>query len=307
MDSILVATGGGCQVFSGNGSSKLELPGKIVWAIAPEPGGACVAIVNDREIWRRSAAAEWSHVATAEIALASIVSVNGKAFAGTMNGAEMIIAGPNNKLESLPGFQNCPGREKWVGNGPPLHVRSLAATASGDAILAAVHVGGIPRTTDGGKTWLPTINIMFDVHEVCSHATTPLVAAAAAVGLCVSHDGGKKWTTIKEGLELTNSLAVAVLENEVLFSIQDGPFAARSQIWRWPIGASRVELVRNGLPEYLKGKVDTGHLAAGRGRAAVVDGGGDLWLSKSGSTDWERVATDLNDAFSVQILPCPFC
>ena len=33
-------------------------------------------------------------------------------------------------------------------------------------VLAAVHVGGIPRSTDGGETWAPTVPIEYDVHEV---------------------------------------------------------------------------------------------------------------------------------------------
>jgi hypothetical protein len=60
--------------------------------------------------------------------------------------------------------------------------------------------------------------------------------------------------------------------------------------------------VRQGLPGWLKGKVDTGHIAANRSQAVVVDGGGDLWLSEGGSAGWQRIATDLRDAYGVQIL-----
>jgi len=61
-----------------------------------------------------------------------------------------------------------------------------------------------------------------------------------------------------DGLELKDSLAVAVLENEVLFSVQDGPFAKCSQVWRWRIGSKGLEAVRNGLPEWLEGKLRVG-------------------------------------------------
>ena len=301
MPLVLVATGAGCRVFSGDGGDTVELPDRFVWAIAHDIEGGCVAIVDGKEIWRRSASGEWSPVATAEVALASIASLNGKIFAGSMEGAVMVSVTSSNEVEHLIGFDNVPGRSAWFGNGPPLHVRSLTATADGGAILAAVHVGGIPRSTDGGKTWAPTIPIEFDVHEVRAHPSSPLVAAAAAVGLCVSKDDGQNWIVMADGLELTNSLAVAVLPEEVLFSIQDGPFAERSQIWRWPINGQRVEQVRQGLPPWLKGKVDTGHIAAHNGQAALVDGGGDLWLSRVGSTGWDRIATGLQHAFGVQI------
>ena len=105
-----------------------------------------------------------------------------------------------------------------------------------------------------------------------------------------------------DGLELKDSLAVAVLENEVLFSVQDGPFAKCSQVWRWRIGSKGLEAVRNGLPEWLEGKVDTAQIAASVGRVAIVDGGGNLWLSNAGSCGWERIATNLLYAFGVLIV-----
>ncbi len=302
MASVLVATSTGCRVFSGDGDGKIEISDRPVWAMAPDIGGAFLAIVDGKDIWRRSANAEWLIVATSDITLASIAFVNGKIFAGSMAEAVMFGITPSNDVERLTGFDNVPGRSEWFGNGPPLHVRALTATADGDVILAAVHVGGIPRSTDGGKTWAPTIPVKFDVHEVRAHTSSPIVAAAAAVGLCVSHNGGRDWNVIADGLEVTNSLAVAVLPDEVLFSIQDGPFAVRSQIWRWQINGQRMEQVRQGLPPWLKGKVDTGHIAANKEQAAIVDGGGDLWLSKVGSTGWERIATDLQDAYGVHIL-----
>jgi hypothetical protein len=302
MASVLVATGNGCRVFSSDSDQQIELPGRCVWAIARDISGGCVAIVDGTEIWRRSLDAQWSLVATTDGALASIASVNGQIFAGLMEEAAMVTITPGNEVEGVTGFDSAPGRSEWFANGPPLHVRSITATRYGGAIMAAVHVGGIPRSTDGGKTWAPTIPVEFDVHEVRAHRSSPFVAAAAAVGLCVSNDDGRSWHVIAEGLELTDSLAVAVLRGEVLFSIQDGPFADRSQIWRWPINGQRIEQVQEGLPLWLKGKVDTGHIAAGKGRAAVVDGGGDLWLSRVGSTGWDRIATDLEYAFGVQIL-----
>jgi len=289
-------------VFSRDSAARLELPGRYISAIADDIGGGCVAIVDGNEIWRRGAGADWSQVATADLTLASIASVNGKIFAGSMEDAVMLSITSSNEVEHLIGFDDVPGRSEWFGNGPPLHVRAITGTPDGGAIMAAVHVGGIPRSTDGGKTWAPTIPIELDVHEVRAHPSSPVVAAAAAVGLVVSNDDGLNWSVIADGLEDTDSLAVAVLQDEVLFSIQDGPFAERSQVWRWRIGGQRLEQVRQGLPLWLKGKVDTGHIAANNGQAAVVDRGGELWLSRAGSTGWERIATDLHDAFGVQIL-----
>jgi hypothetical protein len=156
---------------------------------------------------------------------------------------------------------------------------------------------------DRGETWRPTIPVNFDVHEVRAHPSrSNVVAAAAAVGLCLSSDGGRNWNLITQGLDLTNSLAVAVLEDEVLFSIQDGPFAKRSQVWRCPIRDRRAEQLREGLPEWMDGKVDTAHISAAGRQAAILDGGGNLWLSETALSGWERIAAELPYAWGLLML-----
>jgi hypothetical protein len=308
MATILVATSGGCRVFaSGGGELAKELVGLHVGFLAREPARSCLAILNDREIWRREILGAWSMFAKCRVPLQSLASGDGLIFAGGLDEALLLRFLANGKGRRLVGFDATPGRGEWFAGGPPLGVRSLAVAADGAAgvmaVLAAVHVGGIPRSLDRGLSWAPTIPVMFDVHELSIHPGRPgFVAAACAVGLAVSHDGGLRWSLITEGLDETNSLAVAALAEEVLFSIQDGPFAKRSQIWRWRQGARRAEQVRDGLPEWLEGKVDTGHIAAGGGRAAVVDGGGNLWLSREGSVGWERIAGGLGSVFGVAIV-----
>jgi hypothetical protein len=236
--------------------------------LAREFGGNCLAVVDEKEIWRRINGA-WSQVASSDLSLQSIISVDGTIFAGGLDEAAMIRISLGGQAERLKGFDNVPRRKEWFAGGPPLGVRALTATADGSALLAAVHVGGIPYSSDKGETWTPTVPVMFDVHEVRAHPTSSnIVAAAAAVGLCKSHDGGRNWTVFSEGFDKASSLAVAVLQDEILFSIQDGPFAKRSQVWRWRISEERAEQVRDGLPEWLDGKVDTAQIAAGRGRAA---------------------------------------
>jgi hypothetical protein len=239
----------------------------------------------------------------AAICLQSITSVGGIIFGGAMNEAAIVRITPNGDGERLKSFDKVRGRSEWFAGGPPLGVRALTGTADDAVVLAAVHVGGIPRSSDRGETWTPTIPIAFDVHEVRAHPSrSNIVAAATAVGLCMSHDSGRNWKVLSEGLEIKNSLAVAVLHDEVLFGISDGPLAQRSQVWRWRMGGEVLEQVSDGLPQWLEGKIDTGWIAAGGGRTALLDGGGNLWLSKTGSTGWERIAADLPYSFGLLIL-----
>jgi hypothetical protein len=300
---MLVATQSGVRCFSSDGKGTTELANRSISALAAEAGGTCLAVVDDRDIWRRDASGAWSKVAETGISLQSIASVEGAIFAGGMDEAAMLRISASGEVERLTSFENVSGRGEWFAGGPPLGVRGLAATADAAVILAAVHVGGIPRSTDRGESWSPTIPIMFDVHEVRAHRTRPdLIAAATAVGLCVSQDKGATWQVFSEGLEIANSLAVAVLDEEVLFSIQDGPFAKRSQIWRWKFGGAVVEQVREGLPEWLEGKVDTNWIAANQSRTAILDGAGNLWLSQAGSIGWRRIATGLPYSFGLLVL-----
>lgn len=301
MSIVLVATGAGCMQFDGSGQSKVDFAGRQVCALAEESGGGCLAVVDGNEIWRR-ADGGWTQLMTINDCLASITCFDDKIFAATAEPA-MVCISANGKVERLTGFDKIDGRSEWFAQGPPLHVRALTATADGSAIMAAVHVGGIPRSTDGGKTWAPTIPVMHDVHEVRAHQSLPnIVAAATAYGLCLSQDGGLSWTMFAEGLEVTHALAVAVLNDEVLFSVQEDPFAKRSQVWRWKNGGEGIEQVRDGLPEWLNGKVDTAQIGAGDGRAAIVDGGGNLWLSEEGSRAWQRIATQVPYPLGILVL-----
>lgn len=97
-------------------------------------------------------------------------------------------------------------------------------------LLANVHVGGIPRSVDGGATWQPTIEIDSDVHEVRAHPNRPgMVAAAAAIGLCTSSDGGATWEVEQRGLHALHCSAVAFAGDDILVSAAADPFAPRAR------------------------------------------------------------------------------
>jgi hypothetical protein len=303
MTTVLVATSNGCRVFTERGQGMLELPGEPVYALTREAPDYAIAVIRGTEVWRRAPPGSWTRLGAAERNIGSLAVHRECVFAGYRDEAAVVRISPNGKAQQVRGFDEMPGREEWFSQGPPLNIRSLTSTADNSALMATVHVGGIPRSTDGGKTWLPTLPVTHDVHETRAHPTRPnMVAAAAAVGFCASLDAGATWNVISEGLDPPYSLATAWIEDEALFSIQDGPFAKRARICRWRIGESRAEGVTDGLPDWLEGTVDTGHIAAGDGRAAIMDGGGTLWLSGAGSRDWKPIATGVQKVLSVLVL-----
>jgi hypothetical protein len=64
---------------------------------------------------------------------------------------------PDGTQQYLTVFDAVAGRDRWKSGvaiidgklmGPPLGIRSMAATCDGAVLLANVHVGGVPRSTD---------------------------------------------------------------------------------------------------------------------------------------------------------------
>ena len=172
-------------------------------------------------------------------------------------------------------------------------------------LLANVHVGGIPRSVDGGVTWQPTIDIDSDVHEVRAHPNRPgVVVAAAAAGLCTSSDGGATWAVEQAGLHASHCYAVAFAGDDVLVSAAADPFAPKSAIYR----PRRMDehgplvMVAGGLPAWLDGIVDTGCIATHGSAVAVADMGGNLYVSADTGRTWSRQADGIPTPSSVLIV-----
>jgi len=308
MTAVLVATRDGCRVFSETGQAGLELAGAPVQALAATGIRNALAIVSSTQVWMRQSPASgtafgpasWQLIADTGRNLQSLACHRDAIFAGGDDEPFLLRVSINGATARVESFDEVPGREQWHSQGPPLGIRALAATCDDSTLLATVHVGGIPRSNDGGKTWAPTVPVAWDVHETRAHPNRPeVIASASAAGFLISLDSGVTWNVISEG---NYALAVSMLADEALFSIQDGPFAQRAQIWRWHIGDSTAEPVRDGLPEWLEGKVDSHHIAANSERAALVDGAGNVWLSSEGSKGWQVIARNLRYTRAVLLL-----
>jgi hypothetical protein len=261
---------------------------------------------------QRSADGTWRTIAVSESELSCSVRVRREIYVGT-DDAEVLRLGANGNLERLSGFADVPGRDTWYAGtaivdgkllGPPLGIRSITVTCDGTALLANVHVGGIPRSIDGGATWHPTININEDVHEVRAHDTRPnVVIAAAATGLCISRDGGETWSVEREGLHAPHCSAVAFAGTDVVVAASEDPFAAQGGIYRRPLDGSGPLLpAGGGLPRWFDGVVDTTCIATHASTLALADRGGNLYLSEDAGQTWSRMADGLPAPSSILIV-----
>ncbi|MDQ1534638.1 MAG: hypothetical protein QOF28_2399, partial [Actinomycetota bacterium] len=305
--AVLVATIDGYHVLTSAGEHHVALGGHEVEALTPGPRGTWIAVVDRHEIWQHGDDGEWRPLASTDFDLTCLVTVGDVVFAGAV-GAHVLRLDDDGALQSLAGFDAAPSRDEWYPVGSALEVRSVSATADQQSLFANVHVGGIVRSDDGGHSWRATIDVDADVHEVKAHPTSSeIVMAAAAVGLCVSRDGGRRFEVVDRGLHATYARAIAFDGDDVLVSVSDGPFTRRSAIYRGPVDGvgideTGLELVRDGLPEWLDGNVDTRCLAAGAGRLALADGSGALWVTAAGERRWSLAADRLSRVTAVVVV-----
>jgi hypothetical protein len=307
--TVLVATWRDGLIAIADGNSVHELKGQPVRGLTSDGENGTFAVVGGHTLRQRSASGAWRTIAVSESDLSCIVTVANELYVGT-DDAKILRLGAGGHLENVGGFADVPGRDTWYSGaaliggkllGPPLGIRSMTATCDGGALLVNVHVGGIPRSTDGGATWNPTIEINDDVHEVRAHVARPdIVMAAAASGLCISRDGGATWRIERNGLPAHYCSAVAFAGTDVVVAASEDHFAARGGVYRRPLDEPGPLLpVGGGLPQWLDGIVDTACMATHASTLALADRGGNVYLSKDNGKTWSRIAEGLATPSSV--------
>jgi len=287
-----------------------ELAGRSIQAMAPDGRGGALAVVDGNSLQRRAPGGTWTTLATAEN-LACCVATGDAIYVGT-NEPSVLRVDADGKIEKTGSFGHVAGRDTWYAGsaivdgkrvGPPLGVRSIAATPDASAVLANIHVGGIPRSIDRGATWQPTIDVATDVHEVRFHPARPnIVAAASALGLCISTDGGVTWDVDNRGLHASHCSAVAFVGDDVLVSASINPFIPEGALYRRGVD-DHGPLVRvtGGLPEWLGAKVDTRCIAVQGSNLAIADMSGVLHVSADSGRTWTRHADNIPMPSSVLI------
>src|SRR5215213_4037003 len=298
--SVLVTTVDGYRIFTSSGKELVSLEGHRVEHFTPGPDGTFLAVIDRHEVWSHGTDGEWTALAKSDATLTAVVAAGEAVFAGT-NDAHVLRLAPSGAFEPLRGFDTVAGRDQWHRVGSPLQVRTMTATADGGAVLVNVHVGGIPRSVDGGATWQPTLAVDDDVHQVLAHPTRPeIVVAAASVGLCSSHDGGATWSASTDGLDLTYARGVAFVDEEVVITVSEGPWASRAEVYRAPVDGGAAIRVMGGLGD-LHGNVDSRCVASDGKVVALADGDGNVWRSAGGFEGFEQIAAGVDGVTGVTV------
>jgi hypothetical protein len=288
MARILVGAADGLHVFDDGHEVGLEHAGRRVTALAR--GGEELWAILDLEEVRRTEGGHWTpwSVTLLNGSLTCISATRAGVLAGQSEAHLDRVSGTG--LEVVQGFEAVDGRDGWYTpwGGPP-DTRSIAEDEH--AVYVNVHVGGIPRSRDGGGTWEPTIDVDADVHRVW--AGPPGVLAACAHGLAVSRDGGDTWTMRSEGLHASYMRGVAVAGETVLVSASTGPRGGRAAVYRGPLGGEAFERCSTGLPEWFDGNVDSAWLDATTELAAFGTEDGRVFASVDEGRSWDEVASAL--------------
>jgi hypothetical protein len=273
-----------------------ELADQSVRSLVADGRGGVLAIVGGHSLYRRSPDGEWRAIAKSEFKLSCCTAIGAAVFLGT-DDARILRVDPDGAQQCLTGFDAVAGRDRWYAGsaivdgkrmGPPLGIRSMAVTCDGGVLLANVHVGGVPRSTDAGLTWQSTIDIDSDVHQVCAHPTRPgIVIAAAGAGLGISRDAGATWTIEQQGLHAHHCSAVAFGRNDIFVSAATGQFAAQGAVYRRPIDSDGpLQPLGRGIPQWIDGVADTNCIATRDSVAALIDRSGCLYVSHDDGAIW---------------------
>ena len=298
MATIHVATANGVHAFGADGTSDVTHHGASVTGLA-RAGPSIWAIIDRRELWHERDVG-WVHVTDLPSSEATCVaSSDGELWVGTSEAHLFRVV--DDEIQAVEAFEHVDGRSSWYTpwGGPP-DTRSIAEWD--DDVFVNVHVGGIPRTQDGGATWTPTIDIDADVHQVTT--TADLVLAACADGLAVSPDRGSTWSMRTDGLEARYARAVTVFGDAVLISTANGPRGGRAAVYRGALSGGPFERCRAGAG-WFDGNIDSHWLDAlpDGTLAAFGTPDGHLFASADGGTTWDELAADLPQVRRVLVMP----
>lgn len=178
--------------FKGRQVYRLTATEHGVWAVVPEEG---IYFSRDRgDSWERVA----ERLGGAMIrSLAVAPRDPSTVYAGTEPAAMFVSKNGGADWEEFPEFRVLGVRESWRDYGKrSAHVETIACDPNDPRRLyAGVEIGGVYRTDDGGASWVPINEGIFDdIHELqVDPWDSSRVFAATGGGLHISRDRGLHW------------------------------------------------------------------------------------------------------------------
>jgi hypothetical protein len=294
-DRLIVATSRGLTA-PGGGLETLD--GLAVTALHSTPDATWV-VVGGRHLHRLEGLHRTLVASLDDVVATCVIEHGGDVYVGGAEAGLWRLDG--SALEPVESFRDAPTSERWYTpwGGPP-DVYSMAS--HGDDLYVSVHVGGILRSSDGGRSWHPTIDLDVDVHQVVTDGDGGLWAATGARALAHSIDRGTTWDFHSAGLHAGYLLAVAAASDSVLVGASSGPHADDGVLYRFADGRfERCTLTSARLPADLGGAISPRHIAAQGPDAVVALPDGDVYSSGDAGRTWTRIASGLPGVSGVSL------
>lgn len=213
---------------------------------------------------------------------------------GTTEAHLLRVEADDDWVERVESFESVSGRDSWhTPAGDPPAVRSISADPRG-SLYVNVHVGGVPKSSDNGDTWVPTIDVEADVHQVlATQHSSGRVYAATAKGLASSTDGGMTWDFRTEGLSGEYCRAVAANADHVFVAASSGPSGEQAGVHRGQLATGAFERCGEGLPTSFEGNIDTHCLTTNGSTVAFGTSDGRVFVSEDSGHSWREETSDL--------------
>ena len=296
---ILVGTESGLWQLRGDALEPVDpFTARTVTALA-QTGQETWAIVDGRALWH-GVGGHWSErTSLGELPATCLAVTPTGVLIGTAQAHLHRFHG--GALERVESFETVDGREEWhTPWGDPADVRSMAVALDG-TIYVNVHVGGVVRSRDAGRSWTPTLDIDVDVHQVIAHPTrAELVLVAAYDGFGISQDGGDSWSFITEGMHAHYARAVAVAGDHVLVSASRGPGGSRATLYRKPLEGATAFVRCEGIP-WFDTNIDTACVASDGALVVFGTDDGRVFRSLDGGARFGLVTKGLPTITAVTI------
>ncbi len=211
------------------------------------------------------------------------------------------------ELRSLRDAPSLPG---WTFPAPPhvAHVKFIAVDPRDTAVIyAAVEVGGLLKSCDGGATWEELQGFYEDVHRIviCRSASNSIYITTGD-GLYHTGDGGRSWkrmTDLSLPIAYPDAMVVVPGQENLLFmaGARGAPgtwrktYRADSRIGRSRDGGKTWEFSSDGLPTPMSGNVEAMSLASWQDSFELFAGttNGDVYCSDNEGTSWSRIVAGL--------------